>query len=234
MQSDNPNSAVNWWPKIDKLPVPTPYTELVDVSQYDSIKWLDEGVDSEVLDDISQVIDYYFGYPVFIRTDLESGKHDYNKTCFVLHEQKLERNIHQLVQKHFLPMRPHDHSLAAFMIREYLNIKSKFTAFYEELPIGVEVRHFIKDGEWEKGHYYWPKESIWHPDSDSWEKQINEMIEESKEDLEKHQGMASLIAGAISGDWSLDFAKTEQGVWYLIDMARYEDSYMADNEELYL
>lgn len=232
MQSDNPNSAVNWWYEVKDLPIPTPYTELVDVSEYQSARWLDDGVSDEVVNQVRNMLDYYFGYPAFVRTDLESGKHSYNNTCLITNKDEIGQHLYKLVSKHFLPMRPHDHSLAAFMVREYLNIESKFTAF-RGLPIGLEVRHFVKDGSWEKGHYYWPKKSIRNANSNNWEQEIDEMVKESKEDLEKHKGMANLIAGAVSGDWSLDFARANNGVWYLIDMARYEDSYMAEEEELF-
>lgn len=233
MKSNNPNSATKWWPKIKDLPVPKPKTEFITMENHECLKWLDKGIPDEVLHKIKIIIEENFSYPVFIRTDLMSGKHSYKETCYVENENVLSKNIFRLVDEHFAPFMSHDNSLAAFMVRDYLNIKSKFKAFWGNLPVGVEVRHFIKNGEWEKGHYYWPKDSIIRPNKDNWEELVDEMIAEVREDFKKHKGLANLVGNAISGNWSIDFAKTEEGIWYLIDMARYEDSYMIEEQELY-
>ena len=233
MDSQNPNSAVNWWSKIKDLPIPKPGTKFVDVSEHETIRWIDEGIPQEIVKKINNVVDNNFQYPVFIRTDLLSGKHDYEDTCLIENKETLERNLWKLNEQHFLAMMRNGNELTAFLIREYLNIKSQFTAFYADLPIGVEVRHFIKDGRWEKGHYYWPKESILHPDKDDWKSGIDKMKVEAVEDLDKHRGMAKLVGKSIGGNWSIDFAKTEDGCWYLIDMATYQDSYMTEEDDLY-
>lgn len=233
MRSSNPNSAVNWWPKINNLPVPKPDTEFIDVSEYEAIRWVDDGVPSEVIEEVGEVIDNNFQYPVFIRTDLLSGKHDYQDTCLVSDRETLEGNLWKLNQEHFLAMMRNGNELTAFLVREYLDIKSEFTAFYADLPIGVEVRHFIKDGEWENGHYYWPKDSIRQPSVENWKELIDDMMVEAIEGFKKHKGLAELVGEAIGGDWSIDFAKTEDGIWYLIDMAKYEDSYKADDSSIY-
>jgi hypothetical protein len=204
------NSMVYWFPKIKDLDIPQPKTIIVEVpAQKDDFE--------RAGDDI--------GYPLFMRTDHASAKHNWDDTCYVPSEKDLHDHIFTLMDETFmLPT-------TAIAFREFLKLNYKFKAF-DGLPIAKERRYFIKDGKIQCHHHYWIKEAIrfWNWNKDikepaNWREQLEELNREDKDEVKLLSKYALEVAGVLEGYWSVDFANGKDGTWYLIDCALGNDSF---------
>lgn len=205
----NENSLKFWFPKIKDLGIPVPRTFFC-----------------HTLDETFQAADQ-IGYPVFLRTDLCAGKHDWDKSCFVQSKSQLRDNLFRIEQANerwtMLGI-PFECSV----VREFLDLETSFTAFAGNMPINKERRYFVKDGEVICHHPYWPEDAFdRHParmanDLD-WKEKLRKLNEESGEGILTEY--AAKVSRAISGYWSVDFAKAKDGQWYLLDMALGKNSY---------
>jgi len=108
----------------------------------------------------------------------------------------------------------------ALVFREYILMKELFTAFYGDMPVNPELRFFVKDGEILCKHWYWCNEAIVNPSVDNWKKLMDkekgEITEKEKELLKDY---TLKVAEQFEGYWSVDFSKSKDGRWILIDMA---------------
>lgn len=208
------SSMLYWWEKVKNLPIPKPRTIIV--------PFKDPGKDFQRLKEAARKI----GYPIFLRTDHTSGKHYFYKTCYVPSEDELVYHVNELLEFSDmagiigLPVN-------AFVVREYIELDWRFRAFLG-LPIAPEYRFLVRDGKVERYFPYWPKSAIkfFRDDGPSnWEMLLEQMYEETKGDIPLLSKYALLVAKAVEGFWSVDFAKARDGTWYLIDMARGEVSW---------
>ena len=210
-------SLLYWWPKVKGLGIPVPRTEIVEIPHEVFLKFLDtpEALDP-YLDDIYKAAKR-IGYPLFLRTDLISGKHEWERTCYVPDEESLLSHIYAVVEEHFLaqiiplPCR-------ALVFREFLELDWAFKAF-RGMPIARERRYFIKDGKVLCHHPYWPEDAIWNPDRPNWRELLAELNRETEDEVRLLTSYALKIASVMDGYWSVDFAHARNGKWYLIDMA---------------
>lgn len=236
-QRINPNSALYWLPAAKKAAefyddVYVPETEVVQFDFMEALMML-EGARPESfpwgeLDSAACEL----GWPVFVRTDLTSAKHRGLDAVQANHADAVERVAEALVRESARKMmKP-----AAFLVREWIDVDSEFEAF-DGLPIGVEFRVFATPDEVLCTHYYWPEESIEKAN-------LPETLWKSRRDGLKHARQppwmdAAACTAAFEADfqhgvdepsraWSVDFARDEDGRWYLIDMALAEDSWQPD------
>jgi len=228
---ENKSSMLYWYPKIKDLDIPQPKTIVLEFLGYTSGDWcgfVDDGFPKDMIAKI-KVACKEFGYPVFIRTDSASGKHDWKKSCFVESEDKLVGNLSRVVEFNLiasimgLPMN-------AIIVREYVPMKNLFTAFYGEMPVNPEIRFFAKDGEILCKHWYWIEEAITNPSVKNWK----EIMKKEKKSLEGRKDLflfdkALRVASEFKGCWSIDFCKSKDGIWYLIDMAVGNESWHPEN-----
>lgn len=221
-------SLLYWYPKIKDL-VPTPKTEWVEASDGECIEWLDNPIPEEKLKEIYEKA-REIGYPLFMRTSHFSAKHDYNYTCYVESGRELLGHLRGLLDMSFakgvvgLP-------IDAIVFREYLELDWRFKAF-EGLPIATEVRRFIKDGENLCWHFYWPEQSMRFIGNEGervknrdWRQHLKDMRATAMKEREIHEEFAERVANKLDGYWSVDFARTSDGEWFLIDMGAGELSY---------
>ncbi len=216
------SSMLYWWPQIKDLPIPQPKTIVLPVP----ILVLAAAVDG----DISGLLPFIpqfdaaaeeFGYPVFVRTDHLSAKHQYESTCFVPSPDELLRHIGALVEMNFAIFGP---GPSALVFREYISLASAFTAF-EGLPIAPERRYFVRDGEVECHHPYWPADAIRRPSTADWRAWLDWMNEENDEEIALLLGYAEQVGSRLPGYWSVDFALASGERWFLIDCAEGEKSW---------
>ena len=182
----------------------------------------DDCVDTYIKDHLEEIINK-IGFPLFVRTDLLSAKHSFKFTCFVENESNLYSCISTLIDTHrmcleYLPIKH-------LVFREFIPLHSKFKAFIGEMPVATEIRFFALDGVITCGHWYWIKDAIEMPRSDDWENGLAFMEETAKRELCFVLKLAKTVVKNFDNFWSLDFARSEDGKWYLIDMARGELSY---------
>jgi len=225
------SSLLYWYPKIKDLPIPQPRTIIYEIPK----KYIDENIwinydtvwkflreHEERLKECARKI----GYPLFVRTDLASGKHSWNRTCYVEKEDELIKHIFNVIDFNMcadffgLPFR-------AIVFREFIEGECYFKAFSGDMPVNKEVRVFIKDGKVLCHHFYWIEEAIektsYKPKN--WKELLNKAKQLSKEDIDTILKYAGMVAKVISGYWSVDFMKAKNGKWYLIDMALGKESW---------
>lgn len=216
------DSLLYWYPKIVGM-IPTPHTEWVDVADWRILCGVIDG-------DLEKKFEPYLpqvlatakrvGYPLFMRTDLGSAKHEWDNTCFVPDEAGLLRNLGSLLDNTFAC----DMCSTALVFRQFIHMESRFTAF-RGLPISKEFRFFIRDGEVLCKHFYWPEDAIdfWgdYKAPKKWRSMLRSTARLQGNDKTRLMDYAGRIAKeALTGFWSLDFCKAKNGVWYFIDAAQ--------------
>jgi len=131
----------------------------------------------------------------------------------------------------------------ALAVREYIQPAALFRAFYGDLPIGRERRYFVRDGQAECHHPYWPADAIERAftingelvpaievDFD-WRPLLAELSVESSEEIVLLTGYAETVGRAVGdGYWSVDFMQGADGRWWFIDMAQGNDSWHPECE----
>ena len=145
---DPKNSMLYWFPKISKLEIPVPKTAFVKIPRDLARKHLEEEGPGETftkyMDNIKAQAKR-MGYPVFIRTDMASCKHGWEKAAFVRHEGKLEEAVWRTIEFNemagFIGL-----NYSAIVIREFLELDWRFLAFHGRMPVAKERRYFVNKG----------------------------------------------------------------------------------------
>lgn len=215
----NKSSMLYWWPRVQDLKIPMPKTIIA--KQQDMLEWI------EVLDGLNIVDETWnhienkadeIGYPLFMRTDLSSFKHQYKETCFVTKKEDITRNILYLIDSSFA----RDIGLEAIVLREFLDLVAPFKAFMG-LPIAKERRYFAEDGRVFIHHPYWPEDAIRFyrqtVEPDNWQELLADINKEHADEIELLTSYAEQISTRLEGQWSIDFAQAKDGTWYFIDAA---------------
>lgn len=169
------------------------------------------------------------GFPVFIRTDLASAKHDgpeaYRADRLGDIAQVLARTVGDNEIKFWL----HGPGPVAFLVRQWLNLESTFSAFWGKgHRIAKEYRVFSDGQRALCRHFYWPEEAIdgHNPSVPDWRTCLERLAVLSDGEVALLEDLACRAAHAAGdGSWSVDFAKDETGKWWLIDMAVAEESW---------
>lgn len=185
------------------------------------------------------------GFPLFLRTGLTSGKHDWRDTCYVPDAASVESHVSAII----------DYSASAdFMglpcnvwaVRELLPTYGLFTAF-DGMPVTRERRYFVRDGAVIGHHPYWPPEALerevdpyFDPDGkvpthyasiDDWRPGLDVVNAESDDEIATLTGMTERVGAVLPGAWSVDWLwvhrpATNDSGWYLTDMAWAERSFI--------
>jgi hypothetical protein len=222
----NFNSMNYWYPKIKDL-VPTPKTEIIPIEwsygKNGEIIKIEEKAMREIEEKSKQ-----FKFPIFVRGDNGSGKHEWENTCFVKEFKDLREHVRNLIYWSTncdvfggIPC----NSIA---LREFIDMDTGFTAFWGKMPVNPERRYFVKDGKLICHHPYWIEDAIRNPSIEDWKGVLKEINKEFSEEIEQLTIYAEQIAKFFEGYWSVDFCRSKDGTWYVIDMARGEDSWHPD------
>jgi len=216
----NKTSMNYWYPKIEHLGVPMPKTEIpLTKDFFDWIRFLDGKMvlsedEKRALRDAATKVG---GYPIFMRSDLCSAKHDFKYTCFVQNDEEVVSHLWRLIDTNGMC----DCRMESIVIREYIPPAATFKAF-EGLPIAPERRYFVRDGEVVCHHHYWIEDAIQFYNNErppiSWQAELALMNREHEE-VTLLTGYAEQIAQELGGDWSIDFMLGMDETWYMIDMA---------------
>lgn len=217
------SSMRHWYPKLKAVEgVNTPDTEWVEIRDWEDAQEFTEGVPMGLIDDgeVIDAIESVGGPPAFIRSDQASHKHGMEKASKVTSTDPEHVHDHVFETLMFNELAgfealPYTH----LAVREWLDLKHEFTAF-SGTPIASELRFFIRDGEAECYHFYWPAEAMRKPDAEDWEARLAQVRDHAlaKADTEVRP-LAERVAGEFDGYWSVDFAETVDGEWFAIDMA---------------
>ncbi len=226
---DNRNRLSWWFPRIP-VGIPVPKTMIMRYDNDDLVGLLDREV-SDGLKSLCFMIreaGERFGWPLFLRTDYLSGKHDWDKTCCVASAGHVPDCVVRLIEASVMADAigfPVD----GWAVREMIPTTYSFKAFRGKMPIVKERRYFVKDGEVICHHPYWPREAFAtdrHVTSDMWQHRLTSMNREGLQEVNLLSEMSSIVGEAIGGSWSIDWLwSARHGRWYLTDMAEADVSY---------
>lgn len=228
-------SMTNWWPRVRDLDVPTPQTVRVGTveKEVDDGAPATDGTVAEVFpdeDELVAAIGEVDGPPAFLRSDQMSDKHGMENASKLASADPVEfgSNVWELHEAHALAWGVPDPK--CFYVREWLDLRHEFTAF-TGTPMASELRFFIHNGRVHDVGFYWPEDAIRRPDSDDWRQELAAVREHALGERDEVAELAERVAQEFDGYWSVDFAETEDGDWYCIDMARGEVSWHPDGCE---
>ena len=242
---DEESSMSYWWNKVKDIGgISQPRTIMVPLDTSNIIKIIDGMEDFTNANELEQAAKD-IGYPVFIRNNVMSAKHSWNRSCYVTDPDKLFANICQISEETIMASMFEELKVDAMFFREFLQLETTgFTAFSGHMPINKEVRCFIRDGNIECTHPYW-FEQVFEKEfedevslieiagKDKFKSQIpndwrDKLVKTNKltyDDMESIRQHLVKICRVFTKDyWSVDFTKGLDGIWYLIDMARGEIS----------
>jgi hypothetical protein len=224
----NPNSLLYWYPKIAELPINTPKTKWVEVPNLYSIldgKRLSASLVHQIVETAQSI-----RYPLFLRTDLVSNKHDWLETCYVEKLEDLFQHIFNIVEFNAM-ISMCDADPVALVFREYIPLEATFTAF-NGMPVAKERRYFISEGQTLCHHPYWIEgaiaEHFRQPSVPDWREKLAKLNHESLAEKKLLTTLADEVGSVMPGYWSVDFALAQDGRWLLIDMAEGERSWHPD------
>ncbi len=226
MKTDK-NSTFYWFPKINDIGVPIPATHCIGIPTDTLWLWIDSGVPckgglyEEILGDALSI-----GFPLFMRTDFVSSKHNWLDTCYVKREEDLPIHIFRVLEDTALSGDTPGNGL---VFREFIEMNWAFKAF-KGLPISKERRYFVRDGKVQCHHPYWIPEAIeegyhHYPPPENWRELLAELNKETEAEIEHLTGLAAIVAQAMPEYWSVDFCQGRDGKWWLIDCALGDDSW---------
>ncbi len=226
------SSMLIWYPRIKKLPIPQIKTEMVKTGYKPLYEWLvkQKPIPEELMTQINKAMDKIGKFPMFMRTDQASGKHNWKRTCYVGSRDNFKKNLASLIEEHEMQNMAGELSYEAVVFREFIELETAFTCFYGDFPINKEVRCFIKDGNVQDIRSYWVKQAVkeGEPEDKDWESKLAQLKKYSENDLDEIKKQLTEVCKEFKEYWSVDFAKAKNGIWYLIDMARGEVSYQSD------
>ena len=219
MPGINITSMNYWYPKIQGLGIPVPKTViLLEKKPFDWYAYLDEKMPVNEINMLIQEANK-IGYPLFIRSDLNSGKHMFQDTCFVPNSMTLFKNLYHIIEDNAVKDLP----MTSIVLREYIEPEWKFKAF-KGLPIAPERRYFVSCGEVICHHTYWVEDAIefWGNQipPENWRDMLAEMNSETEEEVKLLSNYARRVAHEFTDkELSVDFMKARDGRWILIDAA---------------
>lgn len=218
MEDHEKTSMFYWWGKVKDLDIPVPKTIMIrwtgtTSSLFDLVDGNLSGDASLFISEVARAIDE-MGCPAFIRGDETSNKHNWNLSCYIENREKIVPNVGNIVEFSLMT----DIGFRGVAVREFLDLDWKFKS-HHGMPVAAERRYFVKDGNVECWHPYWPPASIRRPTTEKWRELLKELQTPSGNEIEILTRHAERVGKTIGGYWSIDFCRHRDGTWYLTDMA---------------
>lgn len=222
-----------WFPLIQAAGVPVPRTEIIKMpeeAQQNVWNAFDGKLDGNVESFTGfcrsiEAAASNMGYPFFLRTDHTSGKHSWDKTCFVRFAQDIPTHVFAIAEFSeccSLMGLPWD----VWAVREYLPIMPVGACpGYGNMPVTREFRFFVDDGVIRCRHPYWPGHAIeqggLYLKAIAYEDLCTPRTDEDTATIDR---LAQLAGKAVGGSWSIDLLETGRG-WFVTDMAEANKSF---------
>jgi hypothetical protein len=233
MNGNDKTALSYWFPRIEAAGLPVPRTILLNMPEaaQESI-WAafdgnEAGNPKAFFDEIANAA-AEVGYPAFLRTDHTSGKHDWNRTCFLPNEESIPNCVFSIAEFSEINGMFGELPWTRWAVRELLpTIPIGHCQRYGDMPICREFRVFVTDDNIRCWHPYWPLHALEqggavYDGEFDYEAFCNPGAEQPRlEDI-------AIAAGeAVGGSWSVDILETAKG-WFLTDMAEAHKSYHWD------
>jgi len=215
------NSITFWLPKLQNVQCPIPKTIMINADI--DLGPMVDGVEVEGTDRFFNELNNaanILGFPVFLRTEMLSNKHDWINSCFIENEKQFPSHIVNLLEMSAVVTIDRFKDCNFFAIRKMIETEKAFT-YFNGMPITKEIRVFIRNGKIECQHPYWPKD-VFEKIDDTLIKKVQELNDDDKDIINKY---GNYLAKIFHGWWSVDFLKSKKGDWYCTDMAIGESSW---------
>jgi hypothetical protein len=207
--SSNPTAFEFWYPKVEGL-APTPKSAVFRISPSALWQMIEPVAENkrheqeykEVADAISGFSNV-IGVPFFLKRGNFSAKHSWKDACFV-DSSDTENIIRHMVEiatdAELCDCAPE----YCFVARALIPTKCAFKAFWGKMPVTKERRYFIRDGQVEFHHPYWPPDSIeteydLHTDEPNWKALLAEVNRETPEEVEHLSQQSRKVASVLPG-----------------------------------
>lgn len=230
----NRNSSHIWLPGLEAAGLPTPRTIVIPYKHHECVAIFD-GEPSAEFDRLVDEVAFAageIGIPAFIRTDLGSAKHSGLKGVQITDGSIAESDgsvgwvLSRLLEDQELKFWMEREGPTAILVREWLTLKAKFTAF-DGLAISNERRFFATPEKVLCQHGYWPAdvfEDGHEPAIENWRELLQAIHDEPvPEELCFLAMQAAAAAGG--GAWSVDICQDVTGKYWITDMAVASDSW---------
>jgi hypothetical protein len=226
------NSALFWHPLLVEAGLRMPSTRFV---SYDHAAFVEAMEDSEgeepllPFTEVTQAAEA-LGWPVFVKTDLTSAKHDGPDSYKLSSPQDVPEVLTATATDCEMKLWLTGPTAQAFMLREWLDLPAPFVAFRGH-PIAEEWRVFASPDGVLCAHFYWPENALdGHVKSPMWREELSDLRRLRHGNEGKLETLAQHAAQALGGEWSVDFARDRGGMWWLIDVATAETSWHPAHE----
>lgn len=226
----------NWFPKIEAAGLPVPKTHIIRTS-VSLLSMLDDGcevVGFESLITQIQAMVRDVGPPAFLRTGQTSGKHEWDRCCYLSSANR------ETIQKHVLSLVEYSEMVDflglptdVWVVREYLPVKPIFRCLrYGNFPVVPEWRVVVNGGKFLYTQPYWPDGALeeGQPDDPDWKQVAEIAFTLSLDDWSEVKRLAERAGHAVGGKWSVDILLTDRG-FFVTDMAPAEISYGWNKEK---
>lgn len=230
------NCLTEWFPKIRDAGLPVPETHWTRTDNAIDLFSAFDGKTPASLGPLADELRAFgerVGYPLFLRTGQTSGKHNWDKCCYVTDPGNMEDHIIALVEFSemcgFIGL-PFD----VWVVRELLPTSPVFHCIrYGGFPVVREFRFFVDGPKVLYRNPYWPSDALksGKPSVALWENEYEKLIAVTDLESTEIAEMASHAGAAVGGLWSVDILDTNKG-WFVTDMAAAEDSYGWDPEKV--
>lgn len=236
------NCLSYWFPKLDEAGLPVPRTEIVRTDV--DLSTLCDGKTppgwSKFLAELDAAVSMIGGQPCFLRTGQGSGKHDWEKTCYLGPEESLGEHVGELVYwSHLVDFLGLSHDV--WVARELLPVVPlAVLPRYSNMPLVMECRCFVAGGKIQCEHPYWPVGAIregldcTHADEPDecghCHLRASALFDLANPlyypDRDGWRSLAEEVARVFADDgaWSVDLLATKKG-WFVTDMAEANRSF---------
>ena len=231
MNIDYPdNSLFYWYPLIKDLGIPMPKTVMVPMTgdEKEDRYQLFNGKEAPLLEKYMlrlQENAKSMELPLFLRSDETSNKHGWENTCFVSDIEQIPHHAYQIIEFTEMAGWLGGLDINGFVLREFLELDTRFTAFHGKMPVAKEFRFFVKDGKYQCYHPYWFPACMVKPSIEDWYDELLDMENISEAELEQLIRWTEKIGNAVDGYWSVDFCQLLDKTWAMTDMAIGENSF---------
>jgi len=230
MNRENPEnrSRLSWWFPCIPTGILVPETIIIPYTGDDLTHLLDGQTPKGFVGLVVKITEAgnKLGWPLFLRTDYLSGKHNWKKTCYIPVPGDVPSHVARLVEESVMADImgfPTD----CWIARKLIPTKPAFHAFYGDMPIVKERRYFVQDDQVVCHHPYWPSEVFYDTkvSTQIWFDNLCYMNVEPPYEVDWLSELSRKVGKAIGGAWSIDWLQDENYKWHLIDMADAAQSY---------
>lgn len=233
---NDPTNFPNWFKVVKSLKIPHPKSIVVPIDYEVYGAFMDGKTTPGVRTFLSQLESAAdkLGFPVFLRSGFMSGKHSWKEACYVHSETcELSHHVYRIIEAHEMGFGCPP--ATCFIVREFIRAKPAFYAFWGKMPVTKEFRVFVRDGEFQCIHPYWPEGAIQDPvtydgrtlSEAEWKGRLRELYLITAREVRDLRDMSCEVASQLDHKyWSVDWLWHDDArKWYLIDMAVGERSY---------